>query len=99
MHNRPGLAVGKFAIRPGVMMAGGGFFDITVHGRGAHGARPEGSIDPVLVACHITTALQSIVARNVPPADTAVLSVTRVIGGDAYNVIPQTALMPGTARA
>jgi len=98
MHNRPGLPVGQFAIRPGTMMAGGAFFDITITGRGAHGARPEGSIDPLLVACHLNAALQSIVARNVPPADTAVLSVTRIEGGDAYNVIPQTAVLRGTAR-
>ncbi len=98
MHNRPGLEVGKFAIRPGTMMAGGAFFDIVITGRGAHGARPEGSIDPVLVACHIVTALQSIVARNVPPAETAVLSVTRIEGGDAYNVIPERAAIRGTAR-
>jgi amidohydrolase len=99
MHNRPGLAVGKFAIRSGAMMAGGAFFDITVTGRGAHGARPESGIDPVLVAAHIATALQSIVARNVKPTDTAVLSVTQIHGGDAYNVIPQQAVMRGTARA
>jgi amidohydrolase len=98
MHNRPGLPVGQFAIRPGAMMAGGAFFDITVNGRGAHGAIPEASIDPLLTACHITTALQSIVARNVPPADTAVLSVTAIAAGDAYNVIPQSALIRGTAR-
>src|SRR5437016_9511679 len=65
MHNHPGMAVGKLAIRPGTMMAGGGFFDIHVEGRGAHGARPEQSIDPVLVASHITVALQAIVARTV----------------------------------
>ena len=99
MHNRPGMEIGKFAISKGPSAAGGAFFDITITGRGAHGARPEGSIDPVLVASHITTALQSIVARNVPPADTAVLSVTRIAGGDAYNVIPETATMAGTARA
>jgi len=99
MHNRPGLAVGKFAIRSGPMMAGGAFFDITVTGRGAHGARPESGIDPVLVAAHIATALQSIVARNVKPTDTAVLSVTQIHGGDAYNVIPPQAVMRGTARA
>jgi amidohydrolase len=99
MHNRPGLAVGKFAIRSGAMMAGGAFFDITVTGRGAHGARPESGIDPVLVAAHIATALQSIVARNVKPTDTAVLSVTQIHGGDAYNVIPPQAVLRGTARA
>ena len=99
MHNRPGMKVGEYAISPGPSAAGGAFFDITVNGRGAHGARPEGSIDPVLTAAHIATALQSIVARNVAPSDTAVLSVTRILGGDAYNVIPQSATISGTARA
>jgi amidohydrolase len=99
MHNRPGLPVGKFSIRAGAMMAGGAYFDVTVTGKGAHGARPESGIDPVLVAAHITTALQSIVARNVKPTDTAVLSVTQIHGGDAYNVIPQQAVLRGTARA
>ena len=99
MHNRPGMAVGEFAISPGPSAAGGAFFDITVTGRGSHGARPEASIDPVLVCSHITTALQSIVSRNIAPADTAVLSVTKIVGGDAYNVIPQTAIISGTCRA
>lgn len=99
MHNRPGLPIGRFAIRPGAMMASGGFFDITVTGRGAHGARPETGIDPVLAACHINVALQSIVARNIPPDDTAVLSVTAIDGGEAYNVIPERARLRGTARA
>ncbi|HET6194875.1 MAG TPA: M20 aminoacylase family protein [Acetobacteraceae bacterium] len=98
MHNRPGMPVGKYGIAPGTAMAGGGFFDITITGKGAHGARPEESIDPVLVACHIGAALQSIVARNVSARDTAVLSVTRILSGDAYNVIPQTATMGGTVR-
>jgi amidohydrolase len=99
MHNRPGLAIGKFQIRTGPMMAGGGYFDITVTGRGAHGARPEAGIDPVIVAAHITTALQTIVSRNVRPLDTAVLSVTQIHAGDAYNVIPEQAFIRGTARA
>jgi hippurate hydrolase len=98
MHNRPGMPVGQYAISPGVGMAGGAFFDIAITGKGAHGARPEESVDPVLVACHIGTALQSIVARNVPPQDIAVLSVTRILAGDAYNVIPQTATLAGTVR-
>jgi hippurate hydrolase len=98
MHNHPGLPVGRFAIRPGTMMAAGAFFDIFVEGRGAHGARPEQSIDPVLVASHIVTALQAIVARNVSPLDTAVVSATAIHGGDAYNVIPQTAEIRGTVR-
>jgi amidohydrolase len=98
MHNRPGMPVGKYGIAPGTAMAGGGFFDITITGKGAHGARPEQSVDPVLVACHIGAALQSIVARNVSPRDVAVLSVTRILSGDAYNVIPQTATLGGTVR-
>ena len=99
MHNRPGLAIGKFAIRPGAMMAGGAFFDITINGRGAHGARPEESVDPVPVAAAIVSALQTIVARNVHPNDTAVLSVTCMEAGAAYNVIPDKAVLRGTARA
>jgi hippurate hydrolase len=99
MHNRPGLPVGKFQIRPGAMMAGSAVFDITVNGRGAHGARPEESTDPVMAAVAITGALQSIVSRNVKPSDAAVLSVTCLQAGHAYNVIPETAKIRGTARA
>jgi len=99
MHNRPSLPVGSFAVRAGPMMAGGGFFDIKVTGKGAHGARPETGVDPVIVAAHIATALQTVVSRNVAPVETAVVSVTRIQGGDAYNVIPQSALLGGTVRA
>ncbi|MBV8889140.1 MAG: amidohydrolase [Alphaproteobacteria bacterium] len=98
MHNRPGLALGKFQIRTGPVMAGGAFFDIQVTGRGAHAARPEAGTDPVVVASHITAALQSVVSRNVRPLETAVLSVTQIHAGDAYNVIPETAVMRGTVR-
>jgi hippurate hydrolase len=80
------------------MMAGGAFFDITVTGKGSHGARPEEGIDPVLTACHLTTALQAIVSRNISSRDTAVLSVTTIQAGDAYNVIPPAAVMRGTFR-
>ncbi|MDP1647632.1 MAG: M20 aminoacylase family protein [Rubrivivax sp.] len=99
MHNRPSLEVGRFAVRAGPMMAGGAFFDIHVTGKGAHGARPETSVDAALAAAQIAVSLQSIVARNVAPVDTAVLSVTRIHAGDAYNVIPQTAALGGTVRA
>jgi amidohydrolase len=99
LHNHPGLAVGKFATSPGVRFSGGAFFDITITGKGAHGARPQQGIDPVLVACHLGTALQSIVSRNVSAQDTAVLSITRIQTGDAYNVIPQHAVLAGTVRA
>ena len=99
MHNRPSLDIGRFAVRSGPMMAGGAFFDIRVTGKGAHGARPETSVDAALVAAQIAVSLQSIVSRNVAPVDTAVLSVTRIHAGDAYNVIPQTAELGGTVRA
>jgi amidohydrolase len=79
-------------------MAGGAFFDIAIRGKGAHGARPEAGVDSVLVASHITAALQSIVARNIRPVDTVVVSVTRIHGGDAYNVIPERAALGGTVR-
>jgi amidohydrolase len=100
IHNRPGTPVGKYAISPpGPAMAGGAFFDIAITGKGAHGARPDESIDPTLVACHIGTALQSIVSRNISAWDNAVLSVTRILAGNAYNVIPETATLGGTVRA
>jgi hippurate hydrolase len=81
------------------MMAGGAMFDIRVTGRGAHGARPETGVDAALVAAQIAVSLQSVIARNIAPVDTAVLSVTRILAGEAYNVIPQTATLAGTARA
>ncbi|HEY8290238.1 MAG TPA: M20 aminoacylase family protein [Acetobacteraceae bacterium] len=98
MHNRPGLPVGRFITGPSARAAGGAFFDINITGKGAHGAHPQQSIDPVMVACHIGTALQTIVSRNVSAQDTAVLSITRIQAGDAYNVIPQTAVLAGTVR-
>jgi amidohydrolase len=99
MHNRPGLAVGKFMIRSGPMMAGGAFFDIAIRGRGAHGARPESGIDPVVAASHVAAAIQTIVSRNVRPTEAAVVSVTRFHAGAAYNVIPEKAVIGGTVRA
>jgi hippurate hydrolase len=98
MHNRTGMDVGLFAVREGPAMAGGAFFDILIGGKGSHGARPEESIDPVLTAFHLGTALQSIVSRTLSPRDAAVVSVTKVIASDAYNIIPQTATISGTAR-
>jgi amidohydrolase len=99
LHNRPGQPLGSFAVRSGPMMAGGAFFDVEIVGVGSHGARPQAGVDPVLAAAHVVTALQSVVSRNVPPVETAVVSVTQVHAGDAYNVIPQTARLAGTVRA
>ncbi|MBT4486805.1 MAG: amidohydrolase [Rhodospirillaceae bacterium] len=98
MHNRPNLEVGKFAVRPGAMMAGGGFFDIKIEGIGGHGARPETGVDPVVVASQMVMSLQTIVSRNLYSQEQAVLSITQIHAGDAYNVIPQTAQLAGTVR-
>jgi amidohydrolase len=98
MHNRPGLPIGRFVTGPNARAAGGAFFDITITGQGAHGAHPQQGIDPIVVACHLGTALQSIVSRNISAQDTAVLSITRIQAGDAYNVIPQSADLAGTVR-
>ena len=98
LHNHPGLPIGQFVTSSGVRFAGGAFFDIKIAGKGAHGARPQESIDPVMVACHLGTALQSIISRNISAQDIAVLSVTRIQSGDAYNVIPQHAVLAGTVR-
>ncbi len=99
LHNRPGMPVGRYGIRAGAMMAGAGFFDIEVQGRGGHGARPESTVDPVVCGAQIVAAFQSIVARNVAPMDTAVVSVTGFTAGTAYNVIPERVALRGTIRA
>jgi hippurate hydrolase len=98
-HNAPALPVGQMSVMPGPFMAGGAFFDIRIEGVGAHGARPESGVDPVLIASHVTAALQSIVSRNVPASEMVVVSVTRIAAGDAYNVIPSEATLGGTVRA
>jgi hippurate hydrolase len=99
MHNRPKLDVGKFQIRSGPMMAGGGLFDIHIKGKGAHGARPESGVDPVVIGGHIITALQTVVSRTIAPIESGVISITQMHAGDAYNVIPETAVLRGTIRA
>jgi amidohydrolase len=99
LHNRPGMPVGRYGIRAGAMMAGAAFFDVEVHGRGGHGARPESTVDPVVCGAQIVSAFQSIVARNIAPMDTAVVSVTGFTAGTAYNVIPERVALRGTVRA
>ncbi|VAW20773.1 Amidohydrolase family protein [hydrothermal vent metagenome] len=98
MHNMPRLALGQFAIREGGMMAATDEFTITINGVGGHAAMPHMSIDPVMIAAQITVALQTLVSRNVDPIDNAVLTVTQIHGGGAYNVIPGSAQLMGTIR-
>jgi amidohydrolase len=90
--------VGWLGIAEGATMAGAEKFDIRITGKGGHGAVPQAAVDPILAGSQIVTAIQSIVARNVAPLDTAVVSVTQFHGGDAFNVIPQTVELGGTIR-
>jgi amidohydrolase len=99
MHNYPGLPVGQFALRPGPLMASADRLTIEIEGRGGHAARPHISIDTVLVGAQIINQIQSIVARNVDPLHAAVISICVFQAGTTDNVIPQTALLRGTARS
>lgn len=98
LHNWPGMPVGSFAIRDGAVMASSDQFSIEIEGKGAHAAKPHESIDTVLVASHVVTALQSIVSRNVDPVHAAVVSVSTIHAGSAFNVLPQSASLVGTVR-
>jgi amidohydrolase len=98
LHNAPELNLGEVSILPGPAMAGADFFDITITGTGAHGASPEHSKDPIMVAAALAQALQTIVSRNVEPLQSAVLSITQLHAGSAYNVIPADAKLCGTIR-
>jgi hippurate hydrolase len=98
MHNHPGMPVGAFGIKPGPTMAAADHLVIEIEGRGAHAARPHASIDTVLVGAQIVNQLQSIVSRNVDPLESAVVSICMFQAGATDNVIPQTALLRGTAR-
>ncbi|ADJ62345.1 amidohydrolase [Herbaspirillum seropedicae] len=99
VHNWPGLPAGSFGLRPGPLMASSNTFSATLFGRGAHGAQPHRSIDPVLAAAQLTLAWQSIVTRNINPNHRAVISVTQLHTGTADNVIPEQATLSGTVRS
>ncbi len=98
MHNWPGLEAGKFAIRSGPVMAAYDVFDIIINGKGGHAAAPHNTIDPIVIAGQVITAVQNISARQCNPQDAVVVSITRMHAGDSYNVIPETAQLSGTVR-
>src|SRR5918993_508309 len=98
LHNWPGAPEGEFIWREGPIMAAVANLEIRITGKGAHGAMPHLGNDPVVVAAHIVTALQSIVARNIEPAEAGVITIGSIQGGDTFNVIPETVRMLGTAR-
>jgi len=92
------LPVGRVALKAGALMAAPDVFEITVKGRGGHAAMPHETTDPVVIAAHVITAMQSIVSRLRDPLEPAVVSVTTLRAGNADNVIPDTATLTGTVR-
>jgi len=98
LHNWPGLAEGRFAIREGPMMAGCDRFEIELRGHGCHAAMAEEGIDPIVAGSALVQALQTITSRNIAAADAAVVSVTQFHGGEAWNVIPASVVLRGSLR-
>ncbi|NTG51572.1 amidohydrolase [Agrobacterium rhizogenes] len=99
LHNATFLAADHLHVTAGTVLAGADFFDVTFKGKGAHGAHPDAGRDPIPAITELVQALQTIVSRNVPPTEPAVLSVTKIGAGSAYNVIPEMASVGGTIRA
>ena len=98
MHNWPGGAVGTFAVSAGPVMASSNEFKITIRGKGGHAAMPHNGVDPVLVACQMVQAFQTIISRNKKPVEAGVISVTMIHAGEANNVIPDFCELQGTVR-
>ena len=99
MHNMPGLPVGRFAIRPGPIMAATDEFKVTINGKGSHAAMPHLGIDVIAIAAEIIGALQKIVSRETDPVDALVVSVTQIQGGFVHNVLPDNTWFSGTVRS
>ena len=98
LHNWPELPLGHFGVNSGPMMAAVDEFDIIIKGKGGHAAIPQLAIDPVIIASQIVLALQTIVSRSTNPVDKAVVSITKINGGTAYNVIDDSVKLSGTIR-
>jgi amidohydrolase len=99
MHNMPGIPVGQFAIRPGPLLAASDRIHIEVVAKGGHAARPHECIDAVLVGSQIVVAMHSVVSRNIDPLQSGVISLCMFHAGEAVNVIPEKAVLAGTARS
>ncbi|HEX4440153.1 MAG TPA: amidohydrolase [Thermoanaerobaculia bacterium] len=99
LHDDARLPAGEVGFTPGYMWANVDSVDITVYGRGGHGARPEGTVDPIVIAARIVTALQTIVARENSPFDPAVVTVGSIHGGTKHNIIPDEVKMQLTVRS
>jgi hippurate hydrolase len=99
IHNSPGIEAGKFAIRPGPILASVDEFTLHLKGRGGHGAKPHMTVDTTVMMCHMISALQTIVSRNMDPIEKAVMTLTSAeTSSKAFNVIPDRAEVRGTIR-
>lgn len=99
LHNMPGVAAGSFRVLPGPVSLSSDVADVTIKGVGGHGAMPHRASDPIVASAAIVTALQTVVARNVAPDDTAVVSVGFIRGGMTHNVIPESVTIGINVRA
>ena len=99
LHNWPGIPVGQMMVMPGPVMAGTCGFEIVVRGHGCHAAMPHQGIDPIVTAAQLVQALQTVVSRTLHPCDAAVVSVTQIHAGEAWNIIPEEVLLRGTIRS
>lgn len=99
LHNWPGLPQGHVAVRPGPMMASFDVFEITLRGRGGHAAMPHRVDDVVLAGSALAMSLQTVVSRRLDPAQRGVLSITQVLAGNVWNVLPDVCTLKGTCRA
>ena len=98
LHNWPDLPLGSFGVNSGPMMAAVDEFDIIVKGKGGHAAFPHLVIDPIIVASQIVNAIQTIISRSTDPVDKALISITKIHGGTAHNVIDDEVKLSGTIR-
>ena len=98
LHNMPGMPVNQFGFRSGPTMASSNRWDIVIRGVGGHAAQPHRAVDPIIIASEMVQALQNLISRSKNPLEPAVLTITQIHAGDAYNVIPGEAVLRGTVR-
>ncbi len=99
LHVSSDLAAGTVGFTPGFFLANVDSVDVTIYGTGGHGARPHATVDPIVTAAHLVTALQTLVSRRVDPIDSAVVTVGSIHGGTKHNVIPDQVTMQLTVRS
>jgi amidohydrolase len=98
LHVWNSYPVGIVALNPGPLLAGVHSFEITIHGKGGHGAAPHETVDAIVTAAQVITNLQTVVSRNTDPLESAVVTVGSIHAGNAFNVIAEKVVLIGTAR-